>query len=230
MNKELTNLREKGTWQEVLTPANRKRIGSKWVLKIKRDAEGNIIKHKARLVAKGYSQVPGVDFEETYAPVGRTTSLRILLTAAASLDLEILQADVEGAYLNGNLDVDIYMEYPQGVTPKKGCNGLLLKKSLYGLKQSGRTWWIEMGNKLAKLGFNRLESDWGLWFGNRSKSWSMYAGCVIQIFLSLRLRVTFIPRIVLTSPISDSFQKPFSFFRSSCSSFLESPTMTKSST
>jgi transposase InsO family protein len=163
MNKELTNLREKGTWQEVLTPANRKKVGSKWVLKIKRDAEGNIVKHKARLVAKGYSQVPGVDFEETYAPVGRTTSLRILLTAAATLDLEILQADVEGAYLNGNLDVDIYMEYPQGVTPKKGCDGLLLKKSLYGLKQSGRTWWIEMGNKLARLGFNRLESDWGLY-------------------------------------------------------------------
>ena len=169
MNKELMNLREKGTWQEVLTPANRKRIGAKWVLKIKRDAEGHIIKYKARLVAKGYSQVPGVDFEETYAPVGRTTSLRILLTAAASLDLEILQADVEGAYLNGNLDVDIYMEYPQGVTPKKGCDGLLLKKSLYGLKQSGRTWWIEMGNKLAKLGFKRLESDWGLYVRPKSR-------------------------------------------------------------
>jgi hypothetical protein len=169
MNKELTNVREKGTWQEVLTPANRKRIGSKWVLKIKRDAEGNIIEHKARLVAKGYSQVPGVDFEETYAPVGRTTSLRILLTAAASLDLEILQADVEGAYIDGNLDVAIFMEYPQGVTPKNGCNGLLLKKSLYGLKQSGRTWWIEMGDKLAKVRFNRLESDCGLYIRPRNR-------------------------------------------------------------
>jgi hypothetical protein len=59
--------------------------------------------------------------------------LRILLTIAASQDLEIIQADVEGAYLNGNLDVDIYMEYPEGVKPRAGCNGLLLKKSLYGL-------------------------------------------------------------------------------------------------
>jgi transposase InsO family protein len=169
MNRELENLREKGTWQEVRTPPNRKKIGAKWVLKIKRDAEGNIVKYKARLVAKGYSQVPGVDFEETYAPVGRTTSLRILLTIAATLDLEILQADVEGAYLNGNLDVDIYMEYPEGIRPKKGCDGLQLKKSLYGLKQSGRTWWIEMGDKLAKLGFKRLESDWGLYVQPRSQ-------------------------------------------------------------
>jgi hypothetical protein len=169
MNKELKNLREKQTWQEVPTPANRKKIGAKWVLKIKRDAEGNIVKHEARLVAKGYSQVPGVDFEETYAPVGRTTSLRILLKIAATQDLEILQADVEGAYLNGNLDVDIYMEYPEGVKPKKGCDGLLLKKSLYGLKQSGRTWWIEMGTKLAKLGFKRLESDGGLYTRPRNQ-------------------------------------------------------------
>jgi hypothetical protein len=169
MDKELKNLREKQTWQEVLTPVNRKKIGAQWVLKIKRDAEGDIIKYKARLVAKGYSQVPGVDFEETYAPVGRTTSLRILLTIAATQDLEILQAELEGAYLNGNLDVGIYMDYPEVVKPKKGCDGLLLKKSLYGLKQSGRTWWIEMGTKLAKLGFKRLESDWGLYTKPRSQ-------------------------------------------------------------
>jgi hypothetical protein len=74
MNRELENLREKGTWQEVRTPPNRKKIGAKWVLKIKRDAEGNIVKYKARLVAKGYSQVPGVDFEETYCK--DTTFLR----------------------------------------------------------------------------------------------------------------------------------------------------------
>jgi hypothetical protein len=83
--------------------------------------------------------------------------------SAVSQDLEILQADVEGSYhLNGKLNVDIYMEYPEGVRPKAGCDGLLLKKSLYRLKQSGRAWWIEMGNKLAKLQFRRLPSYWGL--------------------------------------------------------------------
>jgi hypothetical protein len=163
MDRELDNLRMKETWQAVKAPQDRAKIGARWVLKIKRDAEGNIIKYKARLVAKGYSQIPGIDFEETYAPVGRTTSLRILLAISSTLDLEVYQADVEGAYLNGKLDIDIYMEYPEGVKPKPGCDALLLKKSLYGLKQSGRTWWIELGNKLATLGFERLESDWGLY-------------------------------------------------------------------
>jgi hypothetical protein len=171
MDIELENLRQKGTWQEVQTPKDRKKIGAKWVLKIKRDAEGRIVKYKARLVAKGYSQVPGVDFEETYAPVGRTTSLRILLAIAATLDLEIHQADVEAAYLNGNLDVDIYMEYPEGVKRKQNCDGLLLKKALYGLKQSGRIWWQEVGSKLEGLGFRRLESDWGLYLRPRTPRW-----------------------------------------------------------
>jgi transposase InsO family protein len=104
---ELRNLISKQTWSEVKKPAGRKEIGCRWVLKVKRDAEGRVVKYKARLVAQGFSQVPGVDFEETYAPVGRTASLRIMLAIAAHLDLEILQADVEGAYLNGVLDVDI---------------------------------------------------------------------------------------------------------------------------
>jgi hypothetical protein len=143
-------------------------------LKIKRDAEGNIIKYKARLVVKGYSQIPGIDFEETYAPVGRTTSLRILLAIASTLDVEVHQADVEGAYLNGKLDIDIYI--PEGVKPKTGCDALLLKKSLYGLRQSGRTWWIALGNKLATLGFRRLESDRGLKHRKRISSSSFLCG------------------------------------------------------
>ena len=101
---ENQNLLSKGTYSEVRKPAGRKTIGCRYVLKVKRDALGNIIKFKARLVAQGFSQVPGVDFEETYAPVGRTASLRILLAIAAHMDLDIQQADVEGAYLDGRLD------------------------------------------------------------------------------------------------------------------------------
>jgi hypothetical protein len=97
MDRELSDLQIKETWREVKAPQDRAKIGARWVLKTKRDAEGNIIKYKARLVAKGYSQIPGIDFEETYAPVGRTTSLRIFLAIASTLDLEVYQADVEGA-------------------------------------------------------------------------------------------------------------------------------------
>ena len=123
------------------------------------------MKIKARLVAKGFLQVPGVDFEETFVPVGRTTSFRILLSIAASANLEIYQADVEGAYLNGKITQEIYMEFPEGIEPMgTGTNtALRLKGSLYGLKQSGRTWWIELGAGLAELGFKKLESDWGLY-------------------------------------------------------------------
>jgi len=74
----------------------------------------------------GLLQVPGVDFEETYAPVGRLTSLRVLLALSATHDLWIRQADVEGAYLNGKLDVDMYMKYPEEMTPKRGCDTLRL--------------------------------------------------------------------------------------------------------
>ena len=83
------------------------------MFKRKRGTDGEVIKYKARLVAKGFSQIPGVDIEETFAPVGRTTSSRILLTIAASTDLEIRQADVEGAYLNGKITEEIYMEIPK---------------------------------------------------------------------------------------------------------------------
>jgi hypothetical protein len=117
MEAELKNLQDKGTFEETNLPAGRRAIGSKWVFKLKRDADGNPIKYKARLVAQGFSQLAGIDFEDTFAPVGRITSLRILLTMAATYDLKLHQADVEGAYLNGNIDVELYMDFPDGSLP-----------------------------------------------------------------------------------------------------------------
>lgn len=161
---ELDSLVSKGTWVETTLPEGRKAIGCKWVLKTKTDADGNVIKHKARLVAQGFSQQPGLDFEETFAPVSRMTSLRILLTIAATHDLEVHQADVEGAYLNGELDREIYMRLPHGYMPSKASTTtLLLKKTLYGLKQSGREWWKVLGEVLASIGFVRCENEWGMY-------------------------------------------------------------------
>jgi hypothetical protein len=169
MESEIKNIESKGTWIETSLPKGRKAVGCKWVFKVKTDADGNVVKYKSRLVAQGFSQVPGVDYAETFAPVSRTTSLRLLLTIAATNDLEVWQADVEGAYLNGKLDVDLYMAYPEGMRPKTGCDTLRLLGSLYGLKQSGRTWWIELGKGLEALGFKRTESDWGLYYRTGSK-------------------------------------------------------------
>jgi hypothetical protein len=89
-------------------------IGAKWVYKVKRDGKGRIAKYKARLVARGFSHEPGIDYEDTYAPVGRLTSLRILLALAATYDLENHQADVESAYLKGSIEEELYMSFPDG--------------------------------------------------------------------------------------------------------------------
>lgn len=166
---ELQNLKSKDTWELTKAPKNRNVIGCRWVFKLKRDADGRVQKYKARLVAKGFSQVPGVDFEETYAPVGRTTSLRLLLAIAATEDLEIYQVDVEGAYLNGSLEEEIYMSLPPPMKKNGKHDCVKLKKSLYGLKQSGRAWWKELSDKFQRLGFKRLESDWGLYIRDKTE-------------------------------------------------------------
>ncbi|UOH81729.1 hypothetical protein LQV05_004409 [Cryptococcus neoformans] len=140
---EINTLRAKHTWDEVTTvPPERKLIGCRWVCKRKVNAQGEVVVHKVRLVAQGFSQQPGLDYEATFAPVGRITSLRLLLTITAAYDLELYQADVQGAYLNGDLDRDIYMRLPNHYTPlNPNAIALKLNKTLYGLKQSGREWW-----------------------------------------------------------------------------------------
>lgn len=85
------------------------------------------------------------------------------------MDLEVQQADVVGAYMNGTLDIEIYMRYPEGVQHSKGCDALKLNKALYGLKQAGRLWWQELGSKLEGLGFSKLRPDWGLYVRSEQK-------------------------------------------------------------
>lgn len=96
---------------------------------------GDIVRYKARLVAKGYSQVAGVDFNETFAPVAKFTTIRTIVAIGAAMDLEMHQMDVKTAFLNGELEEDIYMDQPQGFV-EEGKQHLVckLKKSLYGLK------------------------------------------------------------------------------------------------
>ncbi len=85
------------------------------MFRTKRDASGRVVRHKARLVAKGYSQVAGVDFNETFAPLAKFTTIRCMVAIGAAMDLEMHQMDVKTAFLNGELEEDIYMEQPQGI-------------------------------------------------------------------------------------------------------------------
>jgi hypothetical protein len=114
-------------------------IGCRWVLATKRNAEGEIIKHKAWLVTQGFSQIPGMDFDETFSPVMQLESFRVLLAMAIQLDLEIHQMDVVGAYLNGELQEEIYMKQIPGYEDSTD-QVLHLQKTLYGLKQAGWVW------------------------------------------------------------------------------------------
>ena len=106
---ELDSIIKKDAWELVELPKNRKAIGSKWILKRKFECDGSIEKYKTRLVAKWFTQKPGIDYEETYSPVAKFTSIRILMSIVATLDLELYQIDVKTAFLNGDLKEEIFM-------------------------------------------------------------------------------------------------------------------------
>lgn len=158
MKEEIDSLIENETWTLMKLPPNRKAIKSKWVFKTKRDASGNTVRHKARLVAKGYSQRPGIDYDETYAPVVRYTSIRLLIALAMKFKLKIHQMDAVTAFLQGDLSEDIYLEQPEGFNDGSD-NVCRLNRAIYGLKQAGRQWNEKLTKKLLQFGLKKCRMD-----------------------------------------------------------------------
>ena len=114
-------------------------IGTKWIFKNKSDEHGTVIRNKSRLVAQGYTQVERIDFDETFAPVTRLESIRILLAIASHLNFKLYQMDVKSAFLNGMLQEEVYVKQPKGfIDPHRPDDVYKLKKALYGLKQAPR--------------------------------------------------------------------------------------------
>lgn len=151
---EIRSLKENETWKLVQLPKDKKPIHCKWVFKIKKDSDGNVVKYKARLVAKGFTQVRGVDYNETYSPVVRSSTLRLLFSLAAEYDWFIDQWDVNTAFLYGKLKEDIYMLQPKGAVVKgKETMVCKLQRSLYGLKQASNAWFNELDKTMLDLGF-----------------------------------------------------------------------------
>ena len=137
-----------------------KKVGCKWVFKTKRDSKGNIERYKARLVAKGFTQKGGIDYRETFSPVSKKDSLRIIMALVAHYDLELHQMDVKTAFLNGSLEEDIYMDQPEGFSIKgKEHLACKLKKSIYGLKQASRQWYLKFHNTITSFGFKENTVD-----------------------------------------------------------------------
>ena len=134
INEELYALEKNRTWELMSLPKDKNLTGSKWVFKVKRLPNGEISRYKARLCAKGFAQKKGVEYNDTFSPMTRFDSIRILLAVAVQKDYKIMQFDIKTAFLNGDLDEDVFMSPPEGtnIDPSLVCK---LKKSLYGLKQ-----------------------------------------------------------------------------------------------
>ena len=154
---EYNSLLKNETWTLCDLPLDRKAIECKWVLKVKRKFDGSIDKYKGRLCAKGYLQKKGFDYNETYAPVAKLTTFRVLMAVACHENLHVHQMDVKCAFLNGMLDEEIYMVQPEGY--EVGDKVCRLNKSIYGLKQSPRMWNLRLHQYLLDLNFQRCDSD-----------------------------------------------------------------------
>jgi hypothetical protein len=129
-------------------------VGTKWVFRNKQDQDRIVVRNKAKLVAQGYTQAEGLDFGETYAPVARLEVFRILLAYACAHNIKLYQIDIKSAFLNGYINVEVYVEQPSGFEDDKKPNHVYkLKKALYGLKQAPKAWYERLRDFLLSKGF-----------------------------------------------------------------------------
>ncbi|KFK33802.1 hypothetical protein AALP_AA5G062200 [Arabis alpina] len=160
MEMELKQFVRNDVWELVPRPEGVNVVGTKWIFKNKIDANGVVVRNKARLVAQGYSQIEGVNFEETFAPVARLESIRFFLGMTCILNFKVFQMDVKSAFLNGFLQEEVYVEQPKGFEdPAHPEHVYKLKKALYGLKQAPRAWYERLTGFLVEQGYSRGSID-----------------------------------------------------------------------
>jgi hypothetical protein len=160
MNEELDQIEKNNTWELVPRPADKNVIVSKWVFKNKMNEQGQIGKNKFILVYKGYAQVEGQNFDETFAPVERLEAIRIFLAYACHKVFKVYQMDVKLAFINGDLEEEVYVEKPEGFSLTYNLDYVFkLKKELYGLKQAPRAWYCRLEKFLHDKGFKKGIAD-----------------------------------------------------------------------
>lgn len=172
-------------WELAKLPPGRKMVSCKWVFKLKVKADGTFDRYKARLVARGFSQVPRVDYLETFAPVMKLPTLRVLCAISAYKDYELQMFDVKTAFLNGKLHIEIYMQQPPCYEVKdKEDNVCKLNKTLYGLKQSAMAWNAVLDAELLAFGFTKSQADGSLYIYNKGDIVCYLAVYVDDLILS----------------------------------------------
>jgi len=176
---ELFNLyRNKIMTVVTYVPKGKTLIRTRWVFAVKHDENNNITKYKARVVAKGFTQVHGIDYDLTYSPTLNTDSFRLLVHIAAKFHWKIIQLDIKSAYLNANLDKEIYCTIPPG-DKNYGKGFWKLNKALYGLRQFGRQWYKTISNFITSNGFTQLKSEPCIFFRSNNKQ----VICIIGIYV-----------------------------------------------
>lgn len=159
MRGEIESLERNNTWDVVNENKNQKLLSAKWIFKIKSDKDGTP-RYKARLVARGFAQTQGTDYDETYSPVVKYSTIRYLLALATRENLQITHMDVTTAYLNGELEEEIFLRPPEGLnSPEKERKVWKSKKAIYGLKQSGRAWNKKLDSTLRAIGLQKSAAD-----------------------------------------------------------------------
>jgi hypothetical protein len=154
MHKELENFKRNQVWTLVDPPRDVNVIGTKWVFKNKQGEDGEIVRNKARLVAQGFSQIEGLDFGETFAPVAHLETIRILLSFTASKGFKLYQMNMKSDFLNGVIQEEVYVKQPLGFeNPKYSDRVYKLSNALYGLKQVPRAWYARLKTFLLKHGY-----------------------------------------------------------------------------
>ena len=145
MKEEMMAINKNETWVLTNLPEGKAAFGLKWVFKTKYNADGRVQKHKARLVAKGYSQQQGINYEDTFSPIARFETVRTFLALASQLHWPVYQLDVKSAFLNGELEEEVYVMQLEGfIIQGKEDKVYKLRKALYGLKQAPRTWYSKI--------------------------------------------------------------------------------------
>ena len=172
---ELDAMENNHTWTIEPLPNGKQPIGCRWIYKVKYNPDGTVSRYKARLVAQGFTQQAGIDYLETFSPVAKLTTVRVLLSIAAAKNWHLMQLDINNAFLNGDLFEEVFMQLPLGYnSPKVNSKGeplaCRLNKSIYGLKQASRHWFTKFSSALLTHGFTQSRSDYSLFLKGSGNS------------------------------------------------------------